>query len=362
MKVKEVEQLVLTGKRVSPATLKNYRCAFASVKRYTEEWFENAVQVNTWVASMPKEYSDETVVDYFNCMMAAGNFLQKSMGRNKDGSFKFFNVFIDAERPKIKKKNRRIFNQSQLVDIMKACRSEQEIALIGVLIDSTCRIGELVGLRLTDVGPGFFLNRTGKTGQRRYRLDLRICEQLANMVKSPDEVIFKDMKSKPAKVYHLEHYVRDIIKRAGITGKKVGAHTIRHSGATLIASKTGSALAVKAALQHDKIETSMLYIHEVEDKIQQANSPMAMVNVAPQVPMLTDGKTEVIDGAVISAVDMTERMFDSIPDGIGVRPLLKARDLFLLRTVMVDFSREYRGDSRVYECQGLLKRMLRKAR
>ena len=89
---------------------------------------------------------------------------------------------------------------------------------------------------------------------------------------------------------------------------------------------------------------------------------MAMVCVEPQVPMLMDGKTAAVDDTVITAVDLTDKMFDFIPDGIGVRPLLKARDLYLLRTVMVDFSREYRGDSRVYECQGLLKRMLRKAR
>ena len=63
---------------------------------------------------------------------------------------------------------------------------------------------------------------------------------------------------------------------------------------------------------------------------------------------------------VVKGRDLIDDMFDSIPDGIGIRPLLKSKDLLLMRTVMVEYSRIYRGDSRVYRCQDLLKRMLRK--
>ena len=48
---------------------------------------------------------------------------------------------------------------------------------------------------------------------------------------------------------------------------KTGVHTLRHSAASLVAQESGQALIVKALLQHDDINTSMGYIHDVDELV-----------------------------------------------------------------------------------------------
>jgi len=88
------------------------------------------------------------------------------------------------------------------------------------LIDSACRIGELVNSKDGDVGDGF-INVMGKTGQRRYRLDVRLCEKLRALAGGDDEPVFKQ---KSGGFYQdgdgLGHRVRYAVERAGIKGKK----------------------------------------------------------------------------------------------------------------------------------------------
>lgn len=61
MKINEVKQRVVKGKRIGGKRLQTYELAFASYGRYSDEWPVDTGMVNEWLASMPKEYSDETV-------------------------------------------------------------------------------------------------------------------------------------------------------------------------------------------------------------------------------------------------------------------------------------------------------------
>jgi integrase len=371
MKVMEVLERVLAGKRLSEARRRNMKYAYISLAKVTGDWPGDVETINRWVASMPASYSDETVEHYFETVKAGGNYIQKISGRNPDGSFRFFNVFVDAEKPRVKTKQRRYLKADDMVGVLKACRGEREIALISTIIDSACRVGDLAGLRSRDIGDHYFISYKGKTGQLRYRLDSRICFELKKLAKTDDGFVFRMKRddSKPCKANNLAQEVRKIMMRSGLTGKKLGGHTLRHSGASLVARKTGSALIVKELLQHTKIETSMLYIHDVEDELTKDISPMAMINVIPleqaqlRLPDSKPGDVEVVDGQTIfEGDDLTDEMFDVVPDGIGVRPLLKSKDLKLVRSVVVEFARVYRGDSRIYEMQELIRRILRKVK
>ena len=117
---------------------------------------------------------------------------------------------------------------------------------------------------------------------------------------------------------------------------------------------------VKALLNQEKIDTAMVYIHDAEASVQKEVSPMALMKVKPveQLELVEDS----IESNIIDARDLTEDMFDIIPDDIGVRPLLKSNDLLLLRSIMVEYSKVHKGDSKVYQSQELLRRILRKVR
>ncbi len=291
-----------------------------------------------------------------------------------------------AIRPKVAKKRRRYFNPEELARIIKNCRFEQDTLLILTLIDSAARIGEIAGLRAGDVGESW-INVEGKTGQRRYRLEPYMCRKLKEAA-DKNGVIFRGASGGPATVQSLKYRVRRVIKEAGITGKKLGPHTLRHSGASLVAQETGSALAVKALLQHDDIHTSMGYIHDVEDVIQQRISPLALVGekvvgegfreVYNEPKQLTLGRDDPTDNdgyinndgvdAVVGECElvgndreMYEEMFPVVKDGVSVRPLLKTEDLRLIREVFIEYIILTDGSHEIM-LRDMMRRVLRKVK
>lgn len=371
VKTLEVLDKVLKGKRIKPNTQRHYREALGSLARCSEEWPVSGVVINEWLGGL-EGFSDSTVRMWFDFVNSAGKYIEKA--------YKVENPCKVAERPKVSKKRRRIFTPDELVRIMGSCRFSYDKELILTLVDSTCRIGELVGLCGKDVGVSW-IDVQGKTGQRRYRLDERICQALRVLAGSSDGLVFKSEDGKALNADSLTSRARRIIVRSGLTGKKLGPHTLRHSSASLIALKTRSALAVKALLQHDNIDTSMQYIHDVEDVIQQEISPLGLIgesvgvngggHVAEEL-LLPDGSKEVVEfeGEVIEGegyvvdgeTDLIADMFPDVQDGIEVRPLLKTEDLRLIRRAFMMYGRHSDDRTGVMKARELMKRVLRRVR
>ena len=372
IKTLEVLEKVLKGKRLKPNTQRHYREVLGSLGRYSEDWPVSGVIINEWLASL-EGYADTTIKMWFDFVNAAGKYIQKA--------YKVDNPCNEAERPKVSKKRRRYFSADEMVDIVRACVNEFELLLVLTLIDSACRIGELVNLTGGDVGDGF-INVMGKTGQRRYRLTVGLCGKLRNMAEGDDKPVFKRVDGG---FYPdgdgLGHRVRYVVERAGIKGKKVGVHTLRHSSASMVA-REGKPLLVKALLQHDDIGTSMLYIHDVEDLIIGTDeySPLRLLGVryaeahpdrveAEQLE-LTGGQGDSesmalvpVNGEVVaedSIGDLVGDMFPKIKEGVAVRTVLKHEDLLRMRKVFVWYARNNPGNSDVAWARELLKRMLRK--
>lgn len=373
MKTLEVLEKVLKGKRISENTKRHYKDALGSLAKYSDEFPESGVVINEWLGSLTG-YADTTVRNWFNFVNSAGKYMEKISGKRASGVAVMPNPCESADRPRVEKKRRRYFTAGEVVRIIKACRFEQDKVLILTLIDSTCRIGELVGLRIGQVGDSW-LDLKGKSGQRRYRCDSAICGKLKELGAN-GEPIFKGRGGVEADVVSLKHRVRRVIKEAGITGSKLGAHTLRHSGASLVAQETGSVLAVKALLQHDKIDTSMAYIHDAEDTIQQRISPLRLVGEKAfrqaEVSMKqigmggVAGEGKVTDVIVIGepdmVVDMLDEQFREINDGVKVQSRLKTDDLRLLRRVFMRDIRSGLAGSDEGRCRELFKRMLRKVK
>ena len=362
MKTTEVLEKVLRGKRLKADTIRHYKDALGSLSRYSPEFPVSGVVINEWLASL-SGYSDMMVRNWFNFVNSAGKYMKKT--------YKLVNPCETADRPKVSKKRRRYFSPYELVKIIRACRFEQDKVLILTLIDSTCRIGELVGLEAKNVGEAW-IDVTGKSGERRYRCDALICRELRRLSED-GKPIFRGRDGKAANVVSLKHRVRRVIKEAGISGSKLGAHTLRHSGASLVAQETGSALAVKALLQHDKIETSMEYIHDAEDKIQQRISPLRLVGEkvfggmpeveVRQITMGREAGPEPVEGEVIDVIsDFLDEEFRVITDDMVVHSRLKADDLRLIRDAFMSYVRSGLAGSNEGKCKVLFKRILRKVK
>jgi len=266
--------------------------------------------------------------------------------------------------PKVQKRKRRYFKAEEIVRILQACKSDYDVALIMTLVDSGCRVGGLTNLKGSDVGDGW-LNVKEKTGQRRYRLDIRICEALRRLAGSDDGLVF-GLSSNA-----LSMRVIRICKRAGLKGEKLGPHTLRHSSASLVAEETKNVMAVKAFLQHDNIQTSMIYVHDVEEEILKGISPLKLVAdrindseifTQKQLPMKGSedgGEIVVVDDGVDA---LLVEMFPEIGEGVVIRPLLKTEDLILIRKSFMEMAGRERYSGDAGRARELLKRMLRRVR
>jgi integrase len=375
MKTLEVLDLVLKGKRLRPKSVSSYRRAFELLASFSEDWPESGVVINEWVGSL-SNMSDGTVRLYFCLVNSAGRYVKKVMGKNKDGSYRVPNPCEDAERPKVGKKRRRYFSIKEMVDIVRACSDEYELLLVLTLVDSACRVGELVGLKGRDVGDGF-INVMGKTGQRRYRLDIRICEKLRALAGGENEPVFKNKSGGFHRIGDsLGLRVRRIIERAGVTGVKLGPHTLRHSAASLLANETKQVLLVKALLQHDDIATSMQYIHDAEDLVidNEAYSPFGILRkrvgggesqgflelpsgeVGESVAVVPSAKSVISDA---DNAELVADMFPEIKGGVAVRVVLRDDDLSLMREAFI-FYALYHRDGKAGKTSALMRRMLRK--
>lgn len=367
MKTLGVLDKVLKGKRVSPNTQRHYRDVLSSLARYSEEWPKRGAVVNEWLASL-SGFADTTLKMWFEVVNSAGRYMKKA--------YKLKNPCEEAEKPKISKRKRRYFTPEEMVAVMRACINDYERSLVATLIDSACRIGELVNLSGGCVGDGF-IDVHGKTGERRYRLNPQICEQLRVLAGGEDKPVFKrgDGAFYPDG-NSLAHRVRYIIARTGIKGSKLGAHTLRHSSASLVAQEAGEALIVKALLQHDDIHTSMGYIHDVDDLIYKDDkySPMRLLH--ERYGETVEGQSfvhrQLTDGVVgestalvpvglaeVEGVSLVGDLFPEVKEGVAVRSVLRSDDLLLIRKAFV-FYAQYNDSSEVAKARKLMARMLRK--
>lgn len=357
MKTKEVMAEVLAGKLLSLKSRECYKFMFAHLGAMYEEFPTKRVEVNKWLASM-SGYADATVKLRFSLLREACKYM--------DDNYGVVSPCKGIAVPKVRKLKRRYFNVEEIMKIMQACSGAYELALVTTLIDSTCRIGELASLKVEGVGDGW-LDVKGKTGERRYRLDARLCEGLRRLGGDGDTVFGVSVNALKLRVIR-------ICKRAGITGKKLGAHTLRHSSASLVASETKNVMAVKALLQHDDIATSMVYIHDVEEELQKGISPLKLVadrlkdSGVKQLPMVGtpdgDGVVEVVEvvDEVEAVDDLLIELYPDIDDGVSVRPLLKTEDLRLIRAIMLGYARSNGGDVVHQRGRELLKRLLRRVK
>lgn len=332
VKVADLKERYLKERgRLSPATVHNYNWMFDRLMEKREYWFENAAEVNEFIAGLGG-VGDESVRALFGYMRAVGRYTKRVYGWDDPTE--------NADRPEVKHKTRRYFKNDELKAIVEACKSIEDRVLITVLLDSTCRIKGIANLRVEDLGKDGFKARE-KTGERWYRCDSRLIEMLRSQ--AVDGVIFpkKDdgrnviRPAVPVVPNDLATKVRRILIRAGLKGEKLGPHTLRHTGASIVAKNTRSALAVKALLQHDNIQTSMRYIHDAEEDIQREISPMELAGVkligGSKIEVKNDKLLALPEKAGLEDDVLVNQMLPEIPEGVRIRPALSSEDLNVIR-------------------------------
>ncbi len=158
-------------------------------------------------------------------------------------------------KPKIKNASHKLpeelLTEDEVLRLVQTAGNVRDKAFILILYESGCRIGELLTLRIKNIGfdqYGGILRVNGKTGDRRVRIissapALASWMELHPLGKDPEAMLWhsnwrNSKKKDPRNLSHGTVYtlLREYAAKAGIR-KRVYPHLFRHSRATVLANK-----------------------------------------------------------------------------------------------------------------------------
>ncbi len=175
--------------------------------------------------------------------------------------------------------------------LINAVETDQERALVYLLLHTGIRIGEVEGMKVADIVNGE-LTVDGKTGPRPVTLQPemeRILRDLAN----PDGDIWWDDEG-ALSIGKLEYRYHKIAKRAGVSHQ--GPHALRHTFATMWLRKGGGLVQLQKMLGHKDLATTQIYEHLVNDDVSEAQQ-----KYAPTATMGIFGSSTIIRGTEAGA-------------------------------------------------------------
>lgn len=156
----------------------------------------------------------------------------------------------------------RVFSNAELALIYReAQRDPLDHAAVAVLIDTGMRIGELASLRTEHIDDeGVLVD--GKTGQHRVPMT-PTARRAVMRIAPPTGPVFRSQRGqrRPLTCHSLKLRIRRLFKRAGLSGPKLGPHTLRHTFATHYLRNGGDIHRLQRILGHSRIQQTMEYLH-----------------------------------------------------------------------------------------------------
>jgi len=184
---------------------------------------------------------------YRRALVALYHFLEQRKKIPKDL------VIIPAvKRPR---RVRRVLTEEELRGLFPHAQDFQEKAILTLLIDSKVRASELVSLDREKVYPDH-ITVTGKTGEREVPINPETYDMLCQLASSGP--LFRTNGKRMRRDY-LRVVINRLMKRAGLDGKKLGPHLLRHSSSVQHMMFGGDLMSLKEELGHTQVSTTQIY-------------------------------------------------------------------------------------------------------
>ena len=196
----------------------------------------------TMLLDFKKKYTDQTLIDYETVM--------KRFYRWKFGTLPDYMSNLKVSRKPSHDKKIDLITRADVDEMINNCNNARDKAIISILYDSGCRIGEILDLRIKDVvydEYGALLHVHGKTGNRSVRIIGDSIAYLRDYLKTKDdrdEYLFTGQQGvtmhKQLQYSAIRKLFISVRRRAGIE-KRIYPHLFRHTRASMLASKVPEA-------------------------------------------------------------------------------------------------------------------------
>ena len=188
------------------------------------------------------------------------------------------------EAPKIKQSLPKYLSLEDSLELLNSVDGENErrdYCILTIFLNCGLRLSELCGLDLSDIssdgtmtvtGKGnkermVYLNDSCKTAIKRY-LEVRPHEGLTAESKN---ALFISRNRKRISPRTVEHIVTSYIKKAGLDGKGLSTHKLRHTAATLMYNEGHvDVRTLMDVLGHEQLTTTQIYTHLSDRKLEEA--------------------------------------------------------------------------------------------
>ena len=151
-----------------------------------------------------------------------------------------------------------------------AVASRRDRLIIALLLDTGLRLSELAGLRVGDLLPDGYLRVRGKGGVERLVplgsvTEARLPDYLAHGRPRPIgrdiDHIFLARDGRPLTPVAIQHALRRLGGRAGLTGVRTNPHTFRHTFAKLYLLNGGDLFSLQRILGHTTLDMVRRYVN-----------------------------------------------------------------------------------------------------
>ena len=159
---------------------------------------------------------------------------------------------------------------TKLLDTADVKDSKRDYCIITLFLNCGIRLSELIGLNISDIDfEDYHLKVLGKGGKERIIYLNKACIasledyfEIRKNIETNSEALFLSNQKKRISKRRVQQIVENTIKMAGLGGKGITTHKLRHTAATLM-YQYGDAdiLTLKEILGHSTIATTEIYTH-----------------------------------------------------------------------------------------------------
>ncbi len=190
------------------------------------------------------------------------------------------------ESPKMKKslpKHLTLDESRKLLDAVDGNNKERDYCILTLFLNCGMRLSELCGLNLSDIGSDGSLRILGKGNKERIVYLNEACVEaivaylpyrpVDGVPATEKNALFLSRNKKRISNKTVQHIVYTCLEKAGLSGRGLSTHKLRHTAATLMYQHGNVDIRVlKDILGHANLGTTQIYTHVSNEQVRNALS------------------------------------------------------------------------------------------